>query len=253
MITRFKMAGLHLLGSGVIVGLFMCMVYFIWYPYPYYIFHSVTNATKLVVSVDLILGPLLTFVVFNTVKPIKELKRDLSIIILVQVLALSWGIYITHSVRPIFAVYFNGEIHSITKVSIDESGYDLSVKEPGIFQFPELVYIERFSADEYKTMVLKHMSGEVLGIVLQTHLYKNISDAAKKDMALRGLSESQLTANEDNKQKLTDFLASNKIKFDDVLFFPISAGPYNSVVVIDKKTMKVFDMLDVYVKNSTEY
>lgn len=253
MIARFKMAGLHLLGSSIIVGLFLCIVYFIWYPYPYYIFHSVISATKLVVGVDLFLGPLLTFVVFNTAKPIKELKRDLSTIIFVQVLALSWGVHITHSVRPLFAVYFNGEIHSISKVSIDDSGYDAAVTEPGVFQQPRLVYINRLSADEYKSMLTKQLRGEVLGIVLQTHLYRNINDVAKKDMISRGLSEKQLTASHTKKLLLNEFLASNQLKFDDVIFYPVSAGPYKSVVVIDKKTMTVTDLLDVRLKSSTEY
>jgi len=168
-------------------------------------------------------------------------------------LALAWGIYITHSVRPMFAVYFNGEVHSITKVSIDESGYDASVKEPSVFQLPKLVYINRFSAEEYKLILKKQMQGKVLGIVLQTHLYRNVNDAAKKDMISRGLSEKQLTFSEDKKQNLAELLNKHKYQFDEVIFYPVSAGPYNRVVVIDKKTMTVIDFLDVYVKNSTEY
>ena len=253
MIARIKMAAFHLLCSAIVVGLVMNVIYFIWYPYPYYIFHDTFSATKLVVMVDLVLGPLLTFIVFNTAKPLKELKRDLSIIVMVQIAALVWGTYVTHSVRPLFAVYFNGEIHSITEVSFDNSGFDPSVKVPGIFERPQLVYIEPFSKDNYKLMLLKQLRGEVLGIVLQTRLYRNINNAAKKAMLARSLSREQLTKRADHKKILMDFLVHKNLSFDDMLFYPVTTGLYSGVVVIDKNTMNVIDKLDVYIKNTTEY
>ena len=253
MIARIKMAAFHLLCSAIVVGLVMSVIYLIWYPYPYYVFHSTLSATKLVVVVDLVLGPLLTLIVFNTAKPLKELKRDLLIIVLVQVSALGWGIYITHSVRPLFAVYFNGEIHSITEVSFDKSGFDPSVKVPTIFEQPQLVYIEPFSKEDYKLTLLKQLKGEVLGIVLQTRYYRNINSVTKKAMLARSLSRDQLTKRADYKQKLMDFLKHKNISFDDVLFYPVTAGPYNAVAVLDKNTMDVIDTLDIYVKNTSEY
>lgn len=253
MIARIKMAAFHLLCSGIVVGLVMSVIYFIWYPYPYYIFHDTFSATKLVVMVDLVLGPLLTLIVFNTAKPLKELKRDLLIIVLVQVSALGWGIYITHSVRPLFAVYFNGEIHSITEVSFDNSGFDPSVKVPGIFERPKLVYISPFSNEDYKLKMVKQMKGEELGFVLQTRLYETINDDTKKNMFSRALSREQLTKRADYKLKLMNFLKHKNISFDDVLFYPVTAGPYNAVAVIDKKTMDVIETLDIYIKNSSEY
>lgn len=253
MIARFKMAGLHLLGSAVIVGSVLCLIYLIWYPYPYYIFHSTINATKLVVMVDLVIGPLLTFVVFNTVKSVKELKRDLSVIILVQILALSWGVYITYSVRPHFTVYFNGEVNSVTGVSYDAKGFDKSIAIPGIFERPQLVYIKPLSKEEYRNSILRQLKGLELGFVLQTKLYTSVNDEAKEDMISRSLTRKQLTVRENNKIFLENFLNKNSFSFDDGLYYPVSAGPYNSVVVFDKKTMAIIDVLEMYVKNTTEY
>lgn len=252
MIARFKMAGLHLLGSAIVVGLFLSIVYLIWYPYPYYVFHSTISATKLVVIVDLILGPLLTFVVFNTAKPLKELKRDLAIIIGVQIAALLWGAYITHSVRPLYAVYFDGEVHSITGVSFDDSGFDKSLKIPGFFESPRLVYIEPVNKDEHRDSILRQLEGEELGFVLQTKRYRNI-DKFKQDMSQRSLHQSQLTSNVEHRDLLQNFLKSIDYQFDDLLFYPVYAGPYKAVVVVDKKEMRVIDMLDTYVRNTSEY
>ncbi len=253
LITRFKVAALHLLFSGIVVGLAMSVVYFIWYPYPYYIFHSTISATKLVVMVDLIIGPLLTFVVFNVAKSAKELTLDLMIIILVQISALSWGMYVTHSVRPIFSVYFDGEINSISAVSIDNSGFDKSIHVPGVFSPLLPVYIKPFSRDEYRSEILKMMRGQEMGTVLQTRLYRTVDDAAKKDMRSRSLTEEQLTRTEKNKEKLNAYLEANKLKFADVLYFPVSAGPYSGVAIVDKSTLKIIDHIEMYVKNTSDY
>ncbi len=253
MITRFKMAGLHFLASAVVVGFFMSLIYFIWYPYPFYIFHSTISATKLVVLVDLALGPLLTFVVFNKTKPAKELKRDLSIIVLFQVLALSWGVYVTHSVRPSFVVYFNGEISSITSVSYDGSGFDKPVTEPGIFEPPKMVYLEKFSKEEMREMLEKIMTGRELAFALQTSRYRYFDNEAKKDMISRSLTKEQLTTTDYRKKTLNEYLSTHKVKFDDVLFYPVSAGPYNSTAILDKHTLQIIDYLDMVVSNSSEY
>jgi hypothetical protein len=247
------MAGLHLLGSCIVVGLVMSVIYFIWYPYPYYIFHSTISATKLVVSVDLVLGPLLTFVVFSKAKPAIDLKRDLAIIIIVQISALIWGGYVTHSVRPLFAVYFDGEIHSITGVSIDDSGFDPSVNFPGFLEQPLPVYIKPLSKEDYRLSISKQLKGLQLGFVLQTQYYKNINNAAKKDMRSRSLSLKQLTMNEYSDKIFHEYLEKSKFKFDDVLFYPVNAGPYSGVAVVDKETMRIVDKLEIYIKNTSEY
>jgi len=252
LIARFKMAGLHLLGSILVVGLFLSVVYFIWYPYPYYVFHSTISATKLVVIVDLVLGPLLTFVVFNTVKPVKELKRDLAIIICVQISALLWGMHITHSVRPLFAVYFDGEVHSVTAVSFDESGFDKSLQVPGIFERPRLVYIEPMENDKYRASILSQLKGKEIGIVLQTKRYKDIS-AYKQDMVFRSLNESQLKSKVLVNEKLQAFLSSKAISLADILLYPVYAGPYRGIVIVDKDSMRIIDVLDAYIPNISEY
>jgi len=252
LIARFKMAGLHLLASILVVGLFLSIVYFIWYPYPYYIFHSTISATQLVVIVDLVLGPLLTFVVFNTVKPVKELKRDLAIIICIQISALLWGVHITHSVRPLFAVYFNGEIHSVTAVSFDESGFDKSIRTPGIFEHPQLVYIEPMENDQYRTSILTQLKGEEIGIVLQTKRYKEVG-SYKQDMVSRSLSESQLKSNARVNEKLQIFLSSKGMTLADILLYPVYAGPYRGIVIVEKDSMRVIDVLDAYISNTSEY
>jgi hypothetical protein len=59
----------------------------------------------LVVSVDIVMGPLLTLIVFNGMKPKTELVRDLSAIAALQFAALCYGVHVVFVARPVALVF----------------------------------------------------------------------------------------------------------------------------------------------------
>jgi hypothetical protein len=64
-----------------------------------------TELLLLILAVDVILGPVLTFAVFNRAKGTAHLRRDLLIIIAVQLGALSYGMYTVFLARPVALVF----------------------------------------------------------------------------------------------------------------------------------------------------
>jgi hypothetical protein len=59
----------------------------------------------LVVSVDVVLGPLITFAVFDRAKPRRELRRDLVVVGLLQLAGLLYGLWTVHLARPVHMVF----------------------------------------------------------------------------------------------------------------------------------------------------
>ena len=55
----------------------------------------------LVVSCDLVLGPLITFTIFDKRKPWPELRRDLAIVVALQLAALGYGLHTVIIARPV--------------------------------------------------------------------------------------------------------------------------------------------------------
>ena len=102
-ITRFRAFSIHFLISFVIFLILLYLILGHWYPQPYFLNDGGWRVIRIIVGVDLVLGPLLTLIVFKPGKP--GLKFDLSVIALVQVLALSWGIWTTYSERPVAVIY----------------------------------------------------------------------------------------------------------------------------------------------------
>ena len=102
---RFKAAGLHFCISLAIASLAALLVFLLWYPYPYRELSGGRELFFLVVTVDVILGPLITFAIFNRAKPWTELRRDLAVVALIQLCGLSYGLWTVVQARPVHMVF----------------------------------------------------------------------------------------------------------------------------------------------------
>jgi len=96
----------HLSASVVLAALLLLMVFGVWYPAPLDAAVGVTSIFLILLGVDVVIGPMLTFLVSKEFK--KSLKFDLTIIIILQLSALIYGVYVVAQGRPVWLV-FNGD------------------------------------------------------------------------------------------------------------------------------------------------
>jgi hypothetical protein len=93
----------HLALSAGIVAVVCTLIFFVWYPDPYFQAVGAWNVLRVLVGVDLVLGPVLTLILF---KPGKwGLKFDLAFIACVQLAALVYGVTVIYRERPYFTVF----------------------------------------------------------------------------------------------------------------------------------------------------
>ena len=102
---RLKASAIHLTLSLALAVLAALLVFVVWYPYPYRDISGGRELFLLVVGVDVIMGPLMTLAVFNRNKPRRELRRDLAVIGLLQLLALAYGLWTVAVARPVHLVF----------------------------------------------------------------------------------------------------------------------------------------------------
>lgn len=129
--SRLRAAGIHFCASLVVAALAALLVFLVWYPYPYREISGGRELFVLLVSVDVVLGPLITLVIFNTGKPKKELWRDLAIVIAIQLAALGYGLWTVFVARPVHLVFEIDRLRVVHAVDIEDS---LLPKKP-----PEIV------------------------------------------------------------------------------------------------------------------
>lgn len=100
--SRWKAAAIHL-SISVSIGLVsVALIFGVWYPPPYSQAAGAGELVLLLLGVDVMLGPLLTLVVFKAGK--KGLKFDLTLIAVVQACALLYGMSVVTRARPAFIV-----------------------------------------------------------------------------------------------------------------------------------------------------
>lgn len=91
---------------GITLPIYIALVLvikFIWYPDFYFKLLDVLPILAMLFGIDVILGPLLTFIIYKKNKP--SLKFDISVIALVQLAAFVFGISVMYKERPLFLVY----------------------------------------------------------------------------------------------------------------------------------------------------
>ena len=117
--TRLKAAVIHLLLSAAVAALTALLVFGLWFPYPYRELAGGRELFLLILSVDVVCGPILTLVLFNPRKPRKELVRDLTLVALIQLVALAYGIHAVMQARPVLLAFEADRFRSVSVVEID--------------------------------------------------------------------------------------------------------------------------------------
>ena len=126
--SRFTAFVVHLLLSLVIFASLFAFTYFVLLPG--FLFYSEGGITilSLIGGIDVILGPLVTLIIYKKTKP--SLKFDLSIIALLQIAALLYGLHALWSVRPLAVFYAKGQYHVTYQDTFTKPTYsDISKNE----------------------------------------------------------------------------------------------------------------------------
>jgi hypothetical protein len=129
LIPALRASGVHFSLSIVVALLSAALVFGLWYPYPYRELMGGRELFMLVVTVDVVCGPLLTLVLYNPTKPRAELVRDLVLVALIQLAGLLYGLHTVMIVRPVYLVFEVDRFNAVSAIDIDEA--DLGkVKKP---------------------------------------------------------------------------------------------------------------------------
>jgi hypothetical protein len=102
---RFKAFGLHVTASTCLFLLALGTLYFGWYRWPGWYLTGATTIVLMMAGIDVVLGPLLTFVIANPNKPRRELARDIAIIATVQLAAMGYGLTTLWQGRPLYYTF----------------------------------------------------------------------------------------------------------------------------------------------------
>lgn len=105
LLIRLRAGGIHLAISALVALAAMGLIFLVWYPGVLARAQGVNFLVLILIGVDVALGPMLTTIIFNPAKPWRLLRFDLSVIGLVQLAALVYGVHAIAAGRPVFVVF----------------------------------------------------------------------------------------------------------------------------------------------------
>jgi hypothetical protein len=115
--NRWQAAGVHLLISAAIAAVALMVLLKVWYPPPLFRAEGGHDLLFILVAVDVVIGPLITLVIFKAGKP--GLRFDLSVIALLQTCALVYGGYVMFQARPVFVTLVIDQFETVRANDLD--------------------------------------------------------------------------------------------------------------------------------------
>lgn len=239
MSVRFKAFLVHVIGSAVI-ALMALLVFRLWYPAPLHEALGVTHIFLLVLLVDVVLGPLLTLLVYKAGK--KTLVFDLAVIAFLQVAALGYGLWTVAEGRPAWIVFNADRFDLVSVVDLDTRRLD---ETPNEYRQPAwtgprwVAAVAPSDVEENNELTLESIfSG--LDLPQRPNLYRPLADQHEV-LRQRMLAPSELK--QFNSAERVDRVLGQWPKAD--AWLPLMARVKPMVVLLHKETAEVIAVVNL--------
>lgn len=230
----------HLLISISIAVLIILTVNYVWYPSPLASAVGVTQIFLMMLAIDVIIGPILGWLVYKEGK--KTLKFDLSVIILIQIVALCYGVFSIEQGRPAWLVFHVDRFELVRKNDIFLKNIDqvqpqfqhVSWSKPQFVAVKSAMSIQQQQNDIF-TEVLGGIS-----LAQQPERYVELTKA-KAQIQKRGLPLKELEQY-NPKAEVEKTLA----KYPNAdAWLPLKANAVDMVVLVNKESASIIKIVDL--------
>lgn len=231
-----RAAALHFLGCVVVALLAAGLVFNVWYPFPYSEISGGRELFLLVVSVDVVCGPVLTFVLFNPQKPRAELMRDLAIVFCLQTGALIYGLVNVWEARPLYLVHEVDRFKVVAAPDLDPKALDGLPQDlrTRFFGSPILVSIRSPKSVEEKNQVMFAAAAGGKDYAQLPEFYVSYSeDSAKKVIGRSAALNVFLSKYSDQVPAAQKLALQSNHDVANLRYVPVTGGRQDWVAVID--------------------
>lgn len=241
---RFLAFFKHITLTSLVAVLAIIMVFFVWYPIPLNTATGVTDIYLILLAVDVAIGPCLTFVVYKPNKP--GLIMDLTIIVFLQLMALSYGMYTVFEGRPVFIVFNVDRFTIVRPIDIDAASAKKALLEGnkladvGWFRPHWVAARESSNIKRGNEILFSAVSGgpdwpELPELYVPLEQLK--SQILKKAHPMQELRK--IAAKNENSEDISD-ISNSTLKW-----LPLRGKVKDMAVIVDATTAKVIKVVDI--------
>ena len=110
----------HFLVTLALTACAAALIFLVWFPRPFATMIGGTELFLLVVGCDLALGPLISLVIYNSRKSRRKLIFDYTIVGVVQICSLVYGVSVLDGARPVYLAFNADRLEVVTAVEISD-------------------------------------------------------------------------------------------------------------------------------------
>jgi hypothetical protein len=241
---RLQACAVHLLISSIVAVVAALFVFIFWYPDPYREISGGRELFLILVTVDVILGPLITLSIFNRTKPWPVLRRDLVFVGLVQLVALGYGIWTVFVARPVHLAFEYDRFRVVHAIEVPE---ELLAQAPPELQTMPLfgvtvVALRPFrDAEEKFKNTMAALQGLPLGA--RPDLWQPYADARAKVIEAAKPAALLKKRFPDRAADIDRAIERTGLKPDALLYLPLVGRKVFWTVLLDSSTAEVLGFL----------
>lgn len=240
MAPKFRAFLIHLTASGGMALLTMCVVFCLWYPSPLAGAVGVAAITFVLLGVDVVIGPVLTLIVYKPNKP--SLRFDLAVIVGLQLAAFGYGVWTLSEGRPVWLVFSVDQFELVQSYQVDLR--KISQAKPAFRSLswigPQWAAAKRASTPEEKKAILLESLVAGVDIAQRPEQYVPLEDQAadirRNSRPLEDLS--QYNSAQTLRHELKKWPEADA-------FLPMMARVKPVTVLIHKESAKIIAVVDL--------
>ena len=241
--TRTQAFLIHLGISAVIYLGLLYLIIFIWYPQPYFAADGGWQGIRLVTGIDMVLGPLLTLIVFKVGKP--GLKFDLALIGILQTAALVWGTWTIYDQRTAMVTFAADTFFTMNTELVDRAGDRPKAMLAAADREPVYAIVALPADPRAGRALLKKLGPKPLYLLGEA--YVPLEKSKLDYIFAQNINVRSMVQNAGDKQKiLDDFLTQHGGTLDDYAFLPLHCRYATLVLALRRSTGDIVGALDLY-------
>lgn len=243
--TRARAALIHMVASAAVALIAGALVFALWYPGPFGDISGGRGLFLLLMVVDVVIGPLLTFAVFDFRKPRAELRRDLIVVVLLQLAALVYGLYTVAVARPAVIALEGDRLRVVRVIDLEQADFSKAPEDSRSLSWLGPVYLATRAptADENLDAIERGLAGEDIG--MRPQFWRPLSETklayAKAAKPLAALASRYPTRRAELEQAARDV----ELTVDQLGYLPVLARSTAWSALVDLRSGEVVGYVDI--------
>ncbi|MEJ2181752.1 MAG: hypothetical protein P8Y28_15335 [Gammaproteobacteria bacterium] len=243
MTMRIRLFVGHLLVTLLVLSVIAFAALSWWSPEPYMTAEGGWPILIILVVVGIVVGPLLTLLLYKPGK--KGLLLDLVLVGIVQVGVIALGAFTIFDQRPVFLVFAVDRFTLVSKGDIDISLLGANVSLPHFSQKPIPVYARMPEIEDEKSKLMQEVLEGKPDLEFRSEYYEpmrsNISALVSRSIDNKNISDnSSHTAD-----AINDFVDQHCLIVDRCVFFPLIGKKKEMLLVLNRENGKVVGAVNI--------